>query len=110
MEKIERPKQVSKLDKQILTKKNFEENTDKQINNIYDKVDEIVDLLNEPEEEPESIVFSEVLWTNSSPTASFGAKTISLKSNSYKYFRIFYRNSKSNAVIYDKTIRPRRCI
>lgn len=103
MEKIERPKKVSKLDKQILSKKNFEENADNQFDKIYDKLDEIVELSNIPEE----IKFSEVLWENSSPTAEFKAQTINLKENNYKYFLIFARTSTSNSAIHSQIIRAK---
>lgn len=104
MEKIERPKKVSKLDKQILSKKNFEENTDNQLDKIYDKLDELVDKLNIAEKE---IIFSEVLWKNENPTSEFKAQTINLKENSYKYFIIFSRISTSNSTIHSQIIRAK---
>lgn len=101
MERIERPKKVSKLDKQILSKKNFEENTDNQLGKIYDKLDELVDESNIPEEDP---IFSEVLWKNEAPTSEFKTQTINLKENKYKYFRIFYYSSTSGNYEFSQVI------
>lgn len=45
MEKIKRPVQLNKNDMQVLSEKNYKKNTDTQLNTIYDKLDEIVDVI-----------------------------------------------------------------
>lgn len=39
-----------------------------------------------------------ILWTNPKPTEEFAAQTIELKENSYKYFRIKFRNLSNDRV------------
>lgn len=46
MEYIERPKKVTRAEKQVLKPKNEQENTEKQFNNVYDKLDELVNIGN----------------------------------------------------------------
>ena len=46
MEKIKRPAKVSRAEKQVLTPKNEQQNTQAQFENIYDKLDEIVNYIN----------------------------------------------------------------
>ena len=43
-----------------------------------------------------------VLWTNSDPTASFSAQTVTLSDSllNYKYLKIVYRSSNTNTVDY----------
>lgn len=53
MEKIERPVKISKMDKQVISEKNYKENTDKQLGKIYDKLDEIVNAFSNSTEQPE---------------------------------------------------------
>ena len=46
MEKIKRPKKVTRAEKQVLTPRNEQQNTQEQFENIYDKLDEIVNYIN----------------------------------------------------------------
>lgn len=45
MEKIKRPKKVSRNESSYLTNEAFQESVNKQLKNIYDKLDEIVENL-----------------------------------------------------------------
>ena len=45
MEKIKRPAKVSRAEKQVLTPKNEQQNTQAQFEIVYDKVDEIIDKI-----------------------------------------------------------------
>ena len=104
MEYIKRPKQVSRAEKQVLTPKNEQKNTQEQFDTIYDYLDDVQEEMSKPKEE---IVFSEVLWENNSPTAEFKAKKIDLKENNYKYFVIFARESTGNSTIHSQIIRAK---
>lgn len=56
MENIKRPKQVSRAEKQVLSDKNAQQNTQEQFETIYDYLDalkDMIDIPEEPEEEPE---------------------------------------------------------
>ena len=46
MEKIKRPVKVSRAEKKVLSDKNEQQNTQEQFENIYDKLDEIVNYIN----------------------------------------------------------------
>ena len=99
MEYIQRPKEVSKLDKRILTEKNFQENTSKELLNIYNKLDELVDAENYiPEEEPE-VITEKVLFTgsNASPSLSDDVKN-------FQELDIYYRCNRDSNYYGKKTI------
>ena len=104
MEKIKRPVQVSRAEKQVLTPKNEQKNTQEQFTEIYDYLDDVQEEMSKPKEE---IVFSEVLWENNSPTAEFKAQKIDLKENNYKYFVIFARERTENSIIHSQIIRAK---
>lgn len=56
MENIKRPKQVSRAEKQVLSDKNAQQNTQEQFETIYDYLDalkDMIDIPEEPEGEPE---------------------------------------------------------
>ena len=46
MEKIQRPKTVTRAERQVLTPKNEQQITQEQFERIYDKLDEIVEYIN----------------------------------------------------------------
>lgn len=46
MEKITRPKKVSKREKHYLTNEKYQDFAEKQFKTIYDKIDEIIEKLN----------------------------------------------------------------
>lgn len=46
MEKIKRPKKVEKFQQKYLSNEKFQDYTKKQFENIYDKIDEIINKLN----------------------------------------------------------------
>ena len=46
MEKIKRPKKVSRNESSYLTNEAYQDLVNKQLKNIYDKLDEIVESLN----------------------------------------------------------------
>lgn len=46
MKKIKRPIEVSRAEQAILTDKNFQANVKQELKNIYDKLDEIVNYIN----------------------------------------------------------------
>lgn len=97
MERIERPKKVSKLDKQILSKKNFEENTDNQLGKIYDKLDELVDKENET---PITIETEKIIFEGSavSPTLTDDVKN-------FKELIVYYKANRDSQYFYgSKTI------
>ena len=45
MEKIQRPKKVTRAERQVLTPKNEQQLTQEQFERTYDKLDEIVDVI-----------------------------------------------------------------
>ena len=53
MENIKRPKQVSRAEKQVLSDKNAQQNAQEQFETIYDYLDELKDMIDIPEAEPE---------------------------------------------------------
>lgn len=46
MEKVKRPKKLSREENNIMTQKNLQENITQQLSNIYDKLDEVVEYIN----------------------------------------------------------------
>lgn len=96
MEYIQRPKEVSKLDKRILTEKNFQENTSKELLNIYNKIDELVDAENYvPEPEPTE----KVLFTGSSASPSLNDDV-----SKFKELDIYYRCNRDSYYYGKKTV------
>ena len=94
MEYIQRPKEVSKLDKRILTEKNFQENTSKELLNIYNKIDELVDAENYvPEPEPTE----KVLFTGSSASPSLNDDV-----KNFQELDIYYRYSRESQYFYGR--------
>lgn len=54
MELIQRPEKVTRAERQVMSAKNAQKNTDEQLERVYDKLDEIVNEFNTPTEEPEA--------------------------------------------------------
>lgn len=46
MEKISRPKKLSKEDRKLLSNERYQEYAEKQFKIIYDKIDEIIEKIN----------------------------------------------------------------
>jgi hypothetical protein len=100
MEYIQRPKKVSRQDKQVISEKQFRENTDKQFENVYNKLDEIVKAENYvPEPEPE-VVTEETLYTGAS-----ASPTLSKDVKNFKELDIYYRCNR-DAYFYGKKTIP----
>lgn len=49
MEKIKRPKKVEKAQKNYLTNEKYQEFSENQFNIIYDKIDDIIEIINRKE-------------------------------------------------------------
>lgn len=54
MELIQRPEKVTRAERQVMSAKNAQKNTEEQLERVYDKLDEIVNEFNTPTEEPEA--------------------------------------------------------
>lgn len=101
MEYIQRPKKVLRQDKQVISEKQFKENTDKQFEKIYDKLDEIVTAENYvPEPEPE-VVTEETLYTGAS-----ASPTLSKDVKNFKELDVYYRCSRESQYFYGKKTIP----
>lgn len=99
MEYIQRPKKVSRQDKQVISEKQFRENTDKQFEKVYDKLDEIVNAENyvpEPEPATEKKLFT---GANASPTLNDDVKN-------FKEIDVYYRCSRESNYFYGKKTIP----
>ena len=99
MEYIQRPKKVSKQDKQVISEKQFKENTEKQFEKIYDKLDEIVKAENYVPEEPEPEPTEKELFSgaNASPTLSDDV-------SKFKELDIYYRCNRDSYYYGKKTV------
>lgn len=97
MEYIERPKKVSRQDKQVISEKQFRENTDKQFKNVYNKLDEIVKAENYV---PEEVITEETLYTGAS-----ASPTLSKDVKNFKEIDVYYRCSR-DAYYYGKKTVP----
>lgn len=70
MEKIKRPKQVSRAEKQVLSDKNAQQNTQEQFETIYNYLDALKDMIDipkepeEPEEEPKGLTIESIEIVN----------------------------------------------
>lgn len=98
MEYIQRPKKVSRQDKQVISEKQFKENTDKQFEKIYDKLDEIVKAENYI---PEEVVTEETLYTGAS-----ASPTLSKDVKNFKEIDVYYRCSRESQYFYGKKTIP----
>lgn len=101
MEKIKRPVKATRAESKVLTEKNFQQNVNEQLENVYDKLDELTDFANIPEPEPEpEPVTEETLYTGAS-----ASPTLSKDVKSFKELDIYYRCNR-DAYYYGKKTVP----
>lgn len=101
MEKIKRPVKATRAESNVLTEKNFQKNVNEQLENVYDKLDELTDFANipEPEPEPEPILEKQIFsGTSSSPTLTDDV-------SNFQELDIYYRCNR-DAYYYGKKTVP----